>query len=98
MPRPSKTREWPNHNTITINLNETDVIQNFETDEKGRVRTKKRAWARHKATVILGEPNVHDNCVEVPENNLIFECEVFENGDISPIGYFHEKVTVIIHL
>jgi hypothetical protein len=98
MPRPSKTKEWPNNNRIAIYLKEKDAIQYFETDEKGRVRTKKRGWARHEATVILGTPDVYNDRMEVPEGIRIFECEIFENGDMSPIGYPNEKVTVIVHL
>jgi hypothetical protein len=98
MPRPSKTKEWPNNNKIAIYLKDKDTIQYFETDEKGKVRTKKRAWARHEATVILGAPNVFDDRVEVEEGVLVFECEIFENGDMSPVGYPNKNVTVIVHL
>lgn len=98
MPRPSKTKEWPNNNKIAIYLKDKDTIQYFETDEKGRVRTKKRAWARHEATVILGAPNVFNDRVEVEEGVLVFECEIFENGDMSPVGHPNKNVTVIVHL
>lgn len=98
MPRPSKTKEWPNNNRIAIYLNEKDRIQFFETDDKGRVRTKKRAWAGHEATVVLGIPIIDNNHVEVSEGIPIFKCEIFENGDMSPIGHPNQKVTVIVHL
>ncbi len=46
MPRPSKTKEWPNNNKIATYLKDKETIQYFETDEKGRVLTKNSVLSR----------------------------------------------------
>ncbi|MDD4778789.1 MAG: hypothetical protein PHV53_10950 [Fermentimonas sp.] len=97
--RPTNTEKWPNSNIeISIHLNENDHVQVFETDDRGRVRTYKKSWANHKATVIRGEHVVIDNSIEIPKGVDIFECDIFSSGDTSVIGYPNEKVTLIVHL
>lgn len=98
MVRPTKTKEWPNTtNKIRIMLNEHDLVQHFETNTQGKVRTNKRGYQGFKATVVLGIFEPIDNYIEVPANVPIWECEFVDKGDTSTIGYPGQVVTLIIH-
>lgn len=96
--RPSQSRELFLNSTITIHLKETDIVQKFSTNDNGNIRTNKRGWDAHNATVILGDANVQDDKIEVPEGVRIWSCKVYGGGIISSIGLKNEPVTVIIHM
>lgn len=98
MPRPTKTKEWPNSlNAINIALRENDLVQHYETNDKGKIRTNKRGWKGWTATVILGTFEQNNGFIEVPKGVQTYECDILDKGDISTIPHLNEKVTVIIH-
>jgi len=96
--RPSQSKEMFLNNKITIHLKETDTVQKFATNDNGNIRTNKRVWDAHNATVILGNINIHDKKIDVPEGARVWACKIYGGGIISSIGVKNEVVTVIIHL
>jgi len=96
--RPSQSKELFLNSTISINLKETDIIQKFTTNDNGNIRTNKRGWDAHNATVILGDTNVLDGKIEVLEGVRMWSCKVYGGGIISSISLKNEAVTVVIHM
>jgi hypothetical protein len=96
--RPSQSKELFLNSTISIHLKETDIIQKFTSNDNGNIRTNKRGWDAHNATVIQGEVNTHDNKIKVPAGVRMWSCKVYGGGIISSIGLKNEVVTVIIHI
>jgi hypothetical protein len=96
--RPSQSKELFLNSAITIHLKETDIIQKFSTNDNGNIRTNKRGWDAHNATVIQGDANIQEDKIEVPEGVRIWSCKVYGGGIISSIGLKNEAVTVIIHM
>jgi hypothetical protein len=96
--RPSQSKELFLNSTVSIHLKESDIIQKFTTNDNGNIRTNKRGWDTHNATVILGDVTVVDNKIEVPEGIRAWSCKVYGGGIISSIGLKNEAVTVIIHM
>ena len=96
--RPSQSKELFLNSTITIHLKETDIVQKFSTNDNGNIRTNKRGWDAHNATVILGDATVLDGKLEVTERVRMWSCKVYGGGIMSSIGLKNEPVTVIIHM
>lgn len=102
MPRHSKSKIWPYHSKLKINLKPSDEVHHKKTDEKGCVQTNVKKWDKHKATVIFGTVIESKNCIEVSENALIWTCEIGSRGRLSALTnegktYSDVDVTVIVH-
>jgi len=97
--RPTKTVKWPPRtNIMSYFLNEKDIVKVYETDGRGRVRTYKRGWGGHEATVIIGEFKVTENfTITIPPEVDVFDVKIFGSGDTSVIGHKNTKVTLIVH-
>lgn len=96
--RPSQSKELFLNSKISIHLKETDIIQKFTSNDNGNIRTNKRGWDAHNATVILGDVTVTDGKIEVLEGVRVWSCKVYGGGIISSIGLKNEAVTVVIHM
>lgn len=102
MPRHSKSKIWSRNSILKIDLKPTDEILHKKTDDKGCVQTNIKKWHKLKATVILGDIIETETYIEVPENVLIWTCEIGSRGRLSALThegktYSNEDVTVIVH-
>ncbi|AKB50821.1 hypothetical protein MSBRW_1568 [Methanosarcina barkeri str. Wiesmoor] len=103
MPRHSKSKVWPQTSKLKIYTRPEDIVIYTETDERGHVQTNKKGWEKFKATVILGTFQDNETFIEVPENTLIWTCNITSRGRLSQLVhegeiYSNEKVTVLVHV
>jgi hypothetical protein len=96
--RPSQSKELLLNSDITIHIKETDIVQKFSTNDHGNIRTNKRGWDSHNATVILGDITVDNYKIGVPAGVRVWSCRIYGGGIVSSIGLKNEAVTVIIHI
>ena len=96
---PKHTEEYPaTHPLLEIPILETDEVHYLATNDKGNIRTNKRALDGHPATVILGNLNIHDDKIILPKDVRAWSCKVYGGGIISSIGMKDTEVTVVIHI